>query len=209
MPPLPATDLRRNLGTWTVPLALAPAVAHVMTEALPLELFDPGFRGQCLETTYFDTAAFDLRRARKQGTRYLTLRLRCYQDSGSYALSAKTDSGKFRVPLDSASAAALLHGVLNDGLAGLLPDDLLALLVELTEGRVLLPVVTVCFRRFAVEDEIDRLTFDLAIATDTGKSFPRAVLEYKSQLSGAAPPPGFSSLLRPIKLSKFLWATRT
>jgi hypothetical protein len=209
MPPIPATDLRRNFGTWAVPYELAPAVAYGMTEALPPEVFDPQFRGQSLETTYFDTADFNLRRARKQGDHYLTLRLRCYSDSGSYALSAKTDNGKFRIPLDADTAAALLRGGINDGLPGLLPDDLLARLLELTEDRALIPVVAIGFRRFAVEDEIDRLTFDLAISTDTGKRFSSGVLEYKSQLSGAAPPPGISDILRPIKLSKFLWATRT
>lgn len=210
MSALPVHDLRRNLGTWAVPPALAPAVGRWMTDALFVEDYDPSFRGQALETTYFDTAAFDLRRARKRGGRYLTLRLRCYRDSGTYALSAKTEDGKFRVPLDVQTAGALLAGGINAGLPGLLPDDLLTRLIELVEDRPLAAVVCVQFRRFAVEDEVDRLTLDLDIRTDTGKRLPAGVLEYKSQLPGAAPPSWAAALgLRPAKLSKFLWATRT
>lgn len=210
MPSLPAADLRHNLCTWAVPTWVVPAVAQRMTAALPAEVYDPGFRGQELATTYFDTPCFDLRRARKQGGRYLTLRLRNYRDSSTWALSAKTEAGKFRIPIDGTTAAALLRGGIGDGLPGLLPDDLLARLMELVEDRPLLATVTVGFHRYAVEDEIDRLTLDVAIATDTGKRFPSAVLEHKSVLADAAPPPGLSGLgLRPVKLSKFLWATRS
>lgn len=208
MPPLPATDLRSNLGTWMVPPALVPAVAHSMTESLPVEVYDPSFRGQALETTYFDTDHRDLRRARKRGDRYLTLRLRRYRDSNVYALSAKTEDAKVRIPVDAATAARLLNG--RGNLPELLPDDLLSRLIELTEDRPLTTAVCVSLTRFAVEDDIDRLTFDIGIATDTGKQIPASVLEFKSQLPGCAPPPWAAALaLRPARLSKFLWATRT
>ena len=60
MPPLPATDLRSNLATWAVPVQLLPAVGNWMHDVLPNESYDPHFRGQKLETTYFDTQAFAL-----------------------------------------------------------------------------------------------------------------------------------------------------
>jgi hypothetical protein len=67
----------------------------------------------------------------------------------------------------------------------------------------------VCCRRYAVEDKQDRLTLDVDVATDTGKALPTGVLEFKSTVAAAGPPPALSSLgLRPIKLSKFLWATQ-
>src|SRR5690242_15273928 len=110
MDPLPADDLRLNLGTWAVPTASLPQVARAMADALPVEAFDPSFGGQRLETTYFDTAGFDLRRARRRGHRYLTLRLRCY-DNGrqeTYALSAKTEGGKWRQEVSPDVADLLL-----------------------------------------------------------------------------------------------------
>jgi hypothetical protein len=210
MPALPATDLRRNLGTWAVPLTSSPAVGDWMTEILPLEIYDPGFRGQALETTYFDTPDFDLRRARQRGDRYLTLRLRRYCPSETWALSAKTEDGKFRIPIDAITAGRLPYGDISAALPGLLPDDLLVRLLELVEDRPLGAVVAVCFTRYSVEDDIDRLTFDLGITTDTGKHFPCGVLEHKSQDPDGVPLPGIASLqLRPLKLSKFLWATRS
>jgi hypothetical protein len=209
MPPLPAGDPRTNLATWAVPTPLAPAVANILTRALPVEAYDPAFAGQELQTTYLDTREFDLRRARQQGERYLTLRVRCYQPSDTYALSAKTEESKFRIAIDERTAAALLGADGNDVLPNLLPAHLLERLLDLAGGRPLVPVTTVCFRRYAVEDDIDRFTLDLGIATDAGKRLPMHVLEFKSRLAGAQPPPALTSLpLRPIKLSKFLWATR-
>ena len=71
-----------------------------------------------------------------------------------------------------------------------------------------MPVVAIHARRYAVEDDIDRFTLDVDVVTDTGKYLPVGVLEFKSQLAGAQPPPGLTTLnLRPIKLSKFLWST--
>src|SRR5258707_10404976 len=104
MPAFPALDLRSNLGTWSVSANLVPAVARAMTEAWPLETFDSGFQGQDLETTYFDTRDFALRKARNRGSKYLTLRIRCYQSSDAYALSAKTEDAKYRLVLDSQTA---------------------------------------------------------------------------------------------------------
>jgi hypothetical protein len=208
MQPLPAQDLRTNLATWAVPSALAPAVAARMLDLLPPETFDPAFAGQRLETTYLDTAGFALRGARKRGDRYLTLRIRCYQPGGAYAFSAKTEAGKFRVELDPGRAARLLAGFVATDLDFLAPD-LLARLLDLAGDQPLRPVVAVCFRRFAVEDTGNRLTFDLNVATDTGKLFPAAVLEHKATDAGAAAFAVFFALgLRPIKLSKFLWSTR-
>ena len=61
--------------------------------------------------------------------------------------------------------------------------------------------------RYAVEDEQDRVTLDTQVRTDTGKTLPRAVLEFKSTRPDK-PPDALTALhLRPIKLSKFLWAT--
>src|SRR5262245_15959864 len=105
MPPLPSGDLRANLGTWAVPPADLPAAARALADALPAEPFDPGFRGQDLATTYFDTPGFRLRRARLRRGRYLTLRLRCYRPAGgegpdAYALSAKTEAQKWRTPVE-------------------------------------------------------------------------------------------------------------
>src|ERR1700730_5077468 len=100
MNPLPATDLRSNIGTYAVPNHALPCLSHLMTEAMPAEPFDPDFKGQYLQTTYFDTKDFDLLKARRGKDRYLTLRVRCYSPpetygsswpAGTYALSAKTE----------------------------------------------------------------------------------------------------------------------
>ncbi len=95
----------------------------------------------------------------------------------------------------------------RDSLKDLLPPNLLARLLEITEEE-LLPVVTVCCRRYAVEDADRRLTLDCEVTTDHGKSLPASVLEFKA-MDKEEPPPGRLArlLIRPIKLSKFLWAT--
>jgi hypothetical protein len=208
MTPLPA-DLRTNLGTWAVPIARSPAVARVLLDRLPVEAFDPGFLGQTLATTYFDTPAFALRKARREGDRYLTLRVRCYPapDGEIYAASAKTDAQKWRAEILSDVADALLDGPGRAAdWARLLPPDLYARLLGLVGDDPLGPVVTVCCRRYAVEDGHDRLTLDLDVATDTGKCLPHGVLEFKSTNPQAVPP--HLRGLRPLKFSKFLWATR-
>lgn len=200
---IPANDLRSNVGTWAVPTDLLPRLANEMIHALPAEEFDPNLQGQPIETTYFDTRDFDLRNARRKGERYLTLRLRGY-GAGTFALSAKTEREKYRAEVPADQAAALLAGTLPPART-LLPAHLLARLQELANGRPLLPVVLVSFRRYAVEDERDRLTLDVAVTTDEGKRLPAHVLEYKSTARGAQLP--LALVLRPIKLSKFLWAT--
>jgi hypothetical protein len=173
------------------------------------EDFDPDFLGQDLTTAYFDTKDFDLRKARNRGDYYLTLRLRCYQPSGVYALSAKTEEGKYRVTIDHDSADFLLSGQADQGVAAFLPTDLQNRLQTLTQGKPLLPVTAICFRRYAVENTADRFTLDTAIRTDAGKRFWTNVLEFKSTQSENVVPEVFQGLkLRPIKLSKFLWATR-
>src|SRR5437763_1269076 len=112
--PLPSQDLRANRGTWAVPCDRLPQLAHDLLALAGPEPFDPDFRGQQLATTYFDTPAFALRKARRQGRRYLTLRVRRYAPPGDagkgvFALSAKTEQGKFRTELAPAVARALLR----------------------------------------------------------------------------------------------------
>lgn len=201
----PAYDLRSNQGTWSVPSCRLPAVAALMIQTLPPEKFDSDFRGQDLETTYFDTRNFALRRARRRKDKYLTLRVRCYDLAGAYALSAKTEGQKFRRILPREQAEVLLADGISSALwADLLPADLVARLLDLAGGEPLVPVVTVLARRYAVEDPVDRLTLDVDVGTDTGKVYSSHVLEYKSTRSG--PKPLLSIPLRPIKLSKFLWS---
>jgi hypothetical protein len=210
MPALPSTDLRSNIATWAVPTCHVPAVAGAMLDTLPRESFDPAFHGQDITTTYFDTTKFDLCKARRRGDRYLTLRVRCYQNY-EYALSAKTEDQKYRLPLDSSQVGQLLGSadLRASDFATLLPGDLLARLDALIGSATLHPVIAIHSRRYAVEDAVDRLTLDLDIATDTGKCLPTGVLEFKSQLPGTEPPVNLTTLnLRPIKLSKFLWSTQ-
>jgi hypothetical protein len=69
-------------------------------------------------------------------------------------------------------------------------------------------VVTACARRYARADDTDRLALDLHVDTDTGKQLPAGVLEFKSTQADAEPLQPVAVLhLRPIKLSKSLWAT--
>jgi hypothetical protein len=207
MDPLPAQDLRSNQGTWAVPPRLTPAVVSVMRENLPPEPYDPKFRGQELETTYFDTLDFDLRKARRRGGKYLTLRLRRYRPSDTYAVSAKTEDCKFRIEIDPEQSEAILDGH-TAALVELLPADFLARLLSVGAEDLLVPVVTVFARRYAVENEENRLTLDTAVHTDSGKVLPADVLEFKSSEWPAAPPSDLAPLrLRPVKISKFLWAT--
>jgi hypothetical protein len=206
--------LRRNLGTWAASEAQSPRVAGVMLNLLPRESFDPAFGGQHLRTTYFDTLAYDLRKARRKGDRYLTLRLRGYgsADGGAtqYALSAKTEKEKLRYPLDARHAQSILAGEYLRWTEDLLPGDMQARLLELAGDATLYPVVCVHAHRYAVEDDQDRITLDVAVRTDTGKRLPFHVVEFKSAKKDEAPPGPLIALgLRPIKSSKFLWATNT
>src|SRR5437868_6007469 len=141
MRPLPTQDLRSNTGTWTVAPCQVPAVANFMTRALPKEEFDPYFYGQHLETTYFDTAKLELRKNRRSHDKYITLRVRCYQnrEGDAYALSAKTENSKFRVEIDETTAHFLITG--KDPLpqlAMLLPADLTARLIDISHDQPLL-----------------------------------------------------------------------
>jgi hypothetical protein len=213
--PVPAQDLRSNIGTWAIALKELPSLAWRMTAALPTEAFDPHFQGQYLETTYFDTRDFALLKARKKASKYLTLRIRCYSpaythgtprpiNEESYALSAKTEDQKVRAPLESFKAETLLAGGPIEAWSGLLPGDLMARLLELVGDDSLVPVVTVCCRRYAVEDRAQRLTLDIDVRTDNGKCYGANVLEHKSTSRSSVLP--FSVPGRPIKLSKFVWA---
>jgi hypothetical protein len=217
MKPIPTGALRRNLGTWAVAAGQEPMVAAFMLEVLPREAFDPHFRGQHLQTTYFDTVQYDLRKARRKKDKYLTLRLRSYRQDNEftvqYALSAKTESGKVRFPLEASDAEAILAGQYGTWPRDLLPADLQARLIELAGDRALVPVVTIHAQRYAVESSLGegaRLTLDTRIHTDTGKHSPFGVLEFKSDDVHEPAPAGLPALnLRPIKSSKFLWATQT
>jgi hypothetical protein len=180
-------------------------VTAVMLDVLPRESFDPDFHGQALETTYFDSPDYALRKARRAKDRYLTIRLRCYGDDDAYALSAKTEREKWRQEIDAATAHQLLADAQQ--LPGLLPAHLRARLTELGADE-LEPVVTVCCHRYAVEDDQDRLTLDCCVHTDRAKHLGYGVLEFKSIRPNETTPGRLIGLgLRPLKLSKFLWAT--
>lgn len=208
---LPAPPLRINRGTWAVPARQLPAVAHFLHDVLPNEPWDPHFQGQELATTYFDTARLALRKARAGKRRYLTLRLRCYRPPAGeplYALSAKTEREKWRGEVEPGLAELVLAGEVSNWPATLLPAHLLARLQEIAGSEALAPAVAVCCRRYAVEGPEDRYTLDCEVAADTGKRLPHAVLELKSTAPDAQAPPALRLLQpRPIKLSKFLWAT--
>ena len=82
---------------------------------------------------------------------------------------------------------------------------MLARLLELADNTPVKPVVCVLCRRYAVENDQDRATLDSCVRTNTGKHLPFNVLEFKSTEPDDPPEP--LAALRPIKLSKFLWAT--
>jgi hypothetical protein len=208
---------------------MLPALTRQMLDALAPEKFDSDFLGQYLQTTYFDTKSFKLRKARVKGRKYVTIRIRCYARAGSvsarfgspgayasgseggssigvYAISAKTESQKFRQEIDGEYAESLLQsGIEPSSLVGIMPPDLIARIADLSEGESLDPVVTLCFHRYAVEDGQNRLTLDTDIESDTGRCYPSHVLEQKSIRKDCSPL--IALPLRPIKLSKFLWAT--
>jgi hypothetical protein len=190
-----------------VPTHRVPVVTALMLDSLPAEQYDPKFLGQKLQTVYFDDADYTLRKARAAKGRYLTLRVRCYElprQAEVYAISAKTESEKWRVETTPALAHGILAGTID--LAAQLPAHLAARLNELSAGA-LVPVVRVRCTRFAVEDDTDRMTLDLCVDTDRHTQLPFGVLEYKS----AGPDTIYGRIaalrLAPVKFSKFLWAT--
>lgn len=208
MQPLPTADLRSNQGTWLVPIDRIPVVTAGMLDLLPTEAYDRHFLGQCLQTTYFDDRDYTLRKARVKKQRYLTLRVRCYEAPGKaevYAISAKTESEKWRAEITPALARGILSGKL--AIAEQLPAHLAARLNEESAGP-LVPVVQVHCTRFAVEDELDRLTLDLCVRTDRHTVLPFGVLEYKSSNPDRVYNRVLGMRLAPLKLSKFLWATK-
>jgi len=208
MKPYPA-DLKSNLATWAVPMDCLPAVARAMLATYSPEPFDPAYRGQSLETTYFDTLGQDLRKARIKGAKYITVRLRGYS-TRAWALSVKTEDVKSRVEVSADVARLLLASDFSQATpwSSFLPADLYARLVELTDEEPLGAVVTVCSQRYAVEDDTDRMTLDVDVHTDTNRRLSAAVLEFKSTDRSRPPPEALAGLgLRSIKLSKFLWAT--
>jgi hypothetical protein len=208
MPPLPTADLRTQQGTWIVPVHAIPTVAQLMLDNLPVEQYDPAFQGQELESSYFDDRHYTLRKARVKKDRYITIRLRCYDAPGRpdvYAISAKTESEKWRQEIPSAAAEASLAGSLP--IKSQLPPHLAARLVEL-DAEPLLDVVCVRCHRFAVEDDTDRLTLDLHVNTDRRAELTYGVLEYKADNNVAILNAIEALGLAPLKLSKFLWATR-
>jgi hypothetical protein len=69
------------------------------------------------------------------------------------------------------------------------------------------PVAVVQCHRHAAEDDQGRLILETHLRTDTGKTLPHAVLEFKSTRPDK-PPNALAALhLPPIDVSKFLWAT--
>src|SRR5262249_34775687 len=164
-----------------------------------------------LETTYFDTPDFALRKARRRGGPYLTLRVRCYRQGegrDAYALSAKTEKEKWRSEVAPETAHLLLESPSAlVTLLALLPADLAARGGRLPGGAGgggVRPVAGAGPRRYAVEGPQDRLTLDVGVGTDSGKELPFHVLEFKSTDEGSAPPGRLPALaLRPLKLSKF------
>jgi hypothetical protein len=208
--PLPATNLRSNIATWAVSTTALPAIASAMLSALPPEPYDTSFVGQDIGTIYFDAASLPLRRARRKGDRYLTLRLRCYatpKGDNLYALSAKTESEKWRQEVADEDADFVRD--YPDGIMQFLPANLRARLEEIVANAHLTVVAVVCCRRYAVESVRDRLTLDVGVRTWTGKRLHSAILELKSTNALADVPNGLLSLpLFPLKLSKFLWATQ-
>jgi hypothetical protein len=149
-------------------------------------------------------------KARKEGEQYLTLRIREYPAQVFY-LSAKTESQKFRTAISSAEVAQhyLSEGLAQGDLEMLLPADLLARAYGLTKTAArLVPVVSVGCRRYAVENDDDRLTLDVHIVTDRGKTLAQSVLEHKQTREQTSSPHPEALGLRPVKLSKFLWSLR-
>jgi hypothetical protein len=209
-PLLPTADIMSNHNTWLVPTSRIARVAHAMTEALPCEKYDPHFHGQTLQTTYFDTAKLELRKNRQSHAQYITLRLRCYYGiKETYAVSAKTESEKFRVEISQAVARALQKPMedVNGIMADILPPHLLARLMDVSHEQPLVPAVTIFCQRYAVENTEERFTLDCAIETDS-KKMSGAVLEYKNTDPNIPPSLIVQAIgLRPIKLSKFLWST--
>jgi hypothetical protein len=102
----------------------------------------------------------------------------------------------------------MLQGLMPEHLVGHLPPELQARLLALTGGQPLEPWVTVCCRRYGVEDDQGRMTLDVDVSTDTGRCLPFHVLEFKAVDPDEPVPGALQALaLRPVKLSKFLWAT--
>jgi hypothetical protein len=194
-------NLRNNITTWAVPVNQVPAVTEAMLDTLPPEDYDPSFHGQELVTTYFDTQKLDLRKRRLSRDNYMTLRVRCYQGAGddAYALSAKTEEEKFRVAINEATAELLVSGQNPmPALSQLLPSHLFARLLDLSQGQPIRPAVQIVCRRYAREDDQDRLTLDLCVRTDTGKCLPYAVCEFKSISRDQSPPAGLLAIpIRP------------
>jgi hypothetical protein len=215
MEPLPAQDMRTNLGTWAIRTCLLPALTDRLVQVMSPESYDPDFEGQALTTSYFDTCDFKLRKARARKQRYLTLRLRQYRSNQTCALSVKTESEKYRKQLTRDEAYFLHDGPRSVfDFAPHLSADLFARLIELTENADLEAVATVFAYRYAVESKVSRFTLDTEICTSTGKKFHASVLEYKVITPGdQANLITLASVLpkgaTPIKLSKFLWATST
>lgn len=207
---LPAGPLKTNRGTWSVPCGHLPAIALAM-QALPREEFDPLFAGQHLTTTYLDAPDWSLLKARREGERYCTLRVRRYASPATglegFALSAKTETEKFRREIAPELASQLLTGATVPAYADLLPADLVARLQELAGDQVLRPIVATRCHRYATESSDDRLTLDVGITADVGRSLENAILEHKATDMGEWDPGRLPHNTRPIKMSKILWAT--
>jgi inorganic triphosphatase YgiF len=210
---IPNTWNRVNLGKWAVPMAQLPMVAAGMlaTPSLVFDPYDRQFRGQQQRTTYFDTPSLDLLKNRQDSDQYLTLRVRCYegQDGETYVLSVKTENLKWRQEIEESLADSLITATSDIAplVIDLIPSEALTRLITLTSGQPLRPVLCIEYRRYAIEDSESRLTLDVGICADNGKHLHCGILEWKSVNEDADLPTNLQAMpLRPIKLSKFLWA---
>lgn len=213
MPQLPSQALVSNRATWGVPDNRLPALGSVMHDLLPNESYDPRFVGQDISTDYFDSPRRELIRARRKSRHYLTLRLRQYSppdgQPNAWALSAKCDLGKWRQQISAQEAHLIRTNQMPDWAETYLPANLLARLQGLVvDSANLVVCVNVRCRRYAVEDASQRFTLDVGLRTDLGKKYGCSVLEFKSVQEDAPVPSNLQRLsLRPLKLSKFRWAT--
>ena len=139
----------------------------------------------------------------------MTLRVRCYGGSDVYALSAKTEKEKFRTLLNNKDGESLLAGEnISDIIESNLPSNILISMLEITDQQPLVRSAKIYTRRYAVENKEDRYTLDVDVETIKGKMLPYSILEFKSTKDSIPSPILDTINLEPIKISKFLWATR-
>lgn len=200
-----AEEIDRTVAKYRVAACCVPALAGIMLEHLDADEYDPTFRGQVIESTYFDTPTAALLNAKQAHVSYVVLRLRSYPD-GSHFLEAKSGSAKYRAPLTEDQAAGLTGGIDPLPLVAELLPDVAEQLATLVTGQALAPCSTVTYRRYARETGGTRMTLDTVIRTAGGKAYPDAVLEIKREGPGPQVPDLSGLMVTPIDLSKFVWS---